>query len=260
MSIITDALEKVKKEAGEEQAQRIAPVSLDEPQVEVPEEKHTRRTLLSVVVVLLIAGGAVSAFFLARDLFGRRSSSDRSGGTAQVASLPQGEGPEVSPPRETEEPLPLPGTTPLEEPSPSAGPPEAPGTAPSPQPSPAEGPSLQKPEPSAPETIPPTTSPAATSGPQETTPTAPSGPTPEGATPSPKPDSVAPEPTAPPPPDPFAGIKLQGIMRFDPNALEVLINGKTLKVGDSIGGITVVKIEEDSVTLRSGTNEKTITY
>lgn len=245
MSTITDALEKRKKEAGENQVHELVPVSLDEPNIEVPEEKKAKRIVALVAVLLLVVGGVASAVILGKDLLGGKRSGDQGGGAAQVASLPQGEGPEISSAPETEEPLPLPGTSPTEEPSLAGTPPEAPETVPSPEPSPAEGPPLPKTEPPTPETI---------------SPTAPSGPTPEGATPAPKPDSVAPEPVVAAPPDPFAGIKLQGIIRFDPTTPEVLINGKTLKVGESLNGIKVVEIGEDSVKLRCGAIEKTLRY
>jgi len=85
-------------------------------------------------------------------------------------------------------------------------------------------------------------------------------PLPKPASPTPKKRAIPPERPSSPQTDPFAGIKLQGIILFDPENPEVLINGKSLKVGDSLNGIEVVEIGTNSVKLRLGTHEKTIRF
>jgi hypothetical protein len=67
------------------------------------------------------------------------------------------------------------------------------------------------------------------------------------ATPSGEVVSVA--PAAPPVPKPeFPTLKLQGIF-FRQSNPSVLINGKTLRTGERIEGVRIIKIERDNVTL-----------
>jgi len=80
----------------------------------------------------------------------------------------------------------------------------------------------------------------------------------EPALPEPTPtitQSVEPPATAP---DPFAGIAVQGIVRFDPSTPQVLINGQLLTVGQFLGGVEVLEIGGDSVRLRHDKAERII--
>jgi hypothetical protein len=237
MSTLTDAIEKRKKEAGEDETRELVPVSLDEPDVEVPNEKRSRRVGVLVVVLLLMAGVAVGSVFLFRELRGGKTPARRAGEPVRTASLSPAEEKEALA-REAEEPLPLPETPAGASAAPAEAPSPAPGTSPATQP-----------------TAPGTTRPAA-----ESPPTTAPAPRPEAASFAPPAPGAVSEPPEPPQADPFAGVKLQGIIHFDPATPEVMINGRTLKVGESLDGIEIVEIGTDSVKLRHGTIEKTITY
>ncbi len=224
MSTITDAIKKRKKEVGDEEVREIVPVSLDEPDVEVPNRDGIRR-IMGIVAVLLVAGAlAFGAVMLWEELGDGKQTS---GTGSQVAALPGGET-EGSGAREApEEAMPL--------------------TMPAPQPEKTAA-------------VSPSTMSTSRTPPREIGVEAPldAAPTPifEAPGESTKPAEL---PIALPP-DPFAGITLQGIMRFDPKSPEALINGKALKVGESIGDVKVVEIGEESVRLRCGNAEKVISY
>jgi len=239
MSTITDAIKKRKKEAGEEETQELIPVDLEEPDVEVPKEKSVRRVVFLTAACLLVAGAVVCAAILWKDMFGGKSVSDKTDQPVRAASLPRPEGSDVLPGREAEEALPLPEASPQPELAPAEKEPAKPEA-----PSPGRPPTPESPSP-------------------------PVGETPPSAAPTPPPKDAPtvekqPGTVSEPPPvakaDPFAGIKLQGIVRFNPTAPEVLINGKALKVGDSLDGIEVVEIGDAHVKLRHGNIEKTIRY
>lgn len=281
MSTITDAVKKRKKEVGEEGVQQIVPVSLEEPDVEVPKASGTRRAIQVVIVLLIVGAVGFGAVRLYKQ-FVRGRTPTRTAGD-RLASSPE---------REVEH---LPLDTGRQEalPSPAGAPERLPGSAPDKvvARAPEKAPELTLPG-SRPTTVfegPPAkalrapsdretavwTPPAQLTGPVATVP-------PVGAEKSPpkpvrelppKPAPVVPSGTGVVPqpaplgqaapaerPDPFAGIVLQGIFRFDPKSPEALINGKALKVGQSINGVEVVEIGTDSVKLRFGAVEKVISY
>lgn len=231
MSTITDALKKREKEVGQEEVQEIVPVSLDEPDVTVPKDRSARRIVGLAGVLLIVGGVAIIAMMLYNELWGGKSTD---GTGAQIASLRKPEGQNV----------PVEGVENEALPSPEA--------VPEPPVTPA-GIGSESPEARAPEVVP--------SGPVEVSPpemgverTAEAGATTAGV------QGIVPETPIELPPDPFAGITLQGIMRFDPTSPEALISGKSLKVGDSINGIEVVEIGDESVKLRFGSIERVISY
>ena len=220
-----------------------------------------------VGVLLLVAGGVVSAVIVWDKMLGGRSASKGPAEPPRTASLTQPEGEERLPGKEREKAPPLPGMisgpapkpaeTELEKPAAPSPRPEMNGAPPGAETVAERGdmpPSRvrEQPQPSAPEV----SSPPAAESPPAVSPTPP----PKVASPTPKKRADVPERPSSPQTDPFADIKLQGIILFDPENPEVLINGKSLKVGDSLTGIEVVKIGTDSVKLRYGTIEKTIRF
>jgi len=263
MSTITDAIKKRKKEAGEKEVEGLIPVVLDGPDVDVPEERSFRRSAFIAGVVLLVAAAAVSAVILYRGMLGRKAANKRAGAPPRTASLAQPEREVVAPGDETKEVLPLPKAvsgTPSSPAKAATRPPEPPPRPPGdesvvPRTRATTAPGPERPQPVR-EKAPPvakSASPPSQEAPPVTSPISPerTAPTDRG---------VVSKPAAAPQSDPFAGIKLQGIIRFDPAHPEVLINGKALKVGDSLSGIEVVEIGHDSVKLRYGSVEKTIRY
>lgn len=256
MSTITDAIKKRKKEAGEKEVEGLIPVVLDGPDVDVPEDRSFRRSAFIAGVVLLVAAAAVSAVILYRGVPGRRSASKRADTPPRTASLthPEREEMMAAPGDETKDVLPLPKTV--------SGPPSP---EPPPRPPDEESAVAQTKATAAPgddhplpvrEEAPPAAkgaSPPSQEAPPVVSPISP-------ARTAPTDRGVLSKPPATPQTDPFAGVKLQGIIRFDPAHPEVLINGKALKVGDSLNGIEVVEIGADSVKLRYGSVEKTIRY
>jgi hypothetical protein len=229
VSTITDALKKRQKEVGEEEVQEIVPVSLDAPDVTIPKEKRARRIAGLGGVLLIAAGVVIGAVMLYNELRGGKATEEAA---AQVASSPRPERENPPPSVAPEEALPLPQPKPDLAVKPAGIGSEVPKSS-------AAGVS-----PSAPLEEPPA---KADIGPEADL-------------------VIAQGPTAPAeapieaPPDPFAEITLQGISRFDPTSPEALINGKSLKVGDSINGIVVVEIGEESVKLRFGSIERVISY
>ncbi len=230
MSTITDALKKREKEVGQEEVQDIVPVSLDAPDVTVPKESSVRRIAGLGGILLIIGGVAISAAMFYNEFRGRKAAQEA---MAQVAP----------PGREVEAPQPEEATEgALPQPKPESGPsvtPEALGSE-------AAGPSVPAVTPSEPvkETPGEAVAELASEPPSTVTEV---------------PDAPAEAPIEAPP-DPFAGIALQGIVRFDPASPEALINGKSLRVGESINGIVVVEIGVESVKLRYGGIERVISY
>lgn len=233
MSIITEALKKRQKEVGPEEVQEIVPVSLDDPSIVIPRDRTAGRWV-SLAGIVLVAGIVVITVVMLSTEFLSGKPKEETGDSLASLPQPQEESIQVGQPQPSEQ-------TPPEnvsEPRPAATmttstPSETSLAKPSPmpareQPTPAVQPALTTAAEVLPETgissIPPT------------------------------------EPPVVPPPDPFAGITLQGIMWFDPTAPEALINGKTLKVGDSIDGIKVIQIGRESVRLRLGDIERVISY
>jgi hypothetical protein len=231
VSTITEALKKRQKEVGPEEVQEIAPVSLDDPSITIPQDKAAGRWI-SLAGVALVAGGVMigAAMIYTEFLSGKPEEDD----AAQLASLPETEEEAVLPgevqqaeltsPENATEALPAetftsvkPGETTVREPAPMP-----PIEGPTPAVLPVLGPAGEALPDTVVGSVPPT------------------------------------EPPVAPPPDPFAGITLQGIMWFDPASPEALINGKALKVGDSINGIKVVEIGKESVRLRLGSVERVI--
>jgi len=230
----------------------------------VPKDRSFRRSAFIGAGILLVAAAAVSAAILFRGMPARRSASKKGGAPPRTASLTQPAREEVmaAPGDETKEVLPLPKTV-------SGAPPSSAKAATPPEP---------PPRPLHEESVVPQTKATAAPGPERPqpvrektppvakTPSPPSQETPPVTSPispertAPKGPGVVSKPAAAPQTDPFAGINLQGIIRFDPAHPEVLINGKALKVGDSLNGIEVVEIGDDSVKLRHGSAEKTIKY
>ncbi len=281
MSTITDAVKKRKKEVGEEGVQQIVPVSLEEPDVEVPKASGARRAI-QVVIVLLVVGAAGFGAVTLYKQFVRGRTPTRTEGD-RVASLPEREA----------EGLPL-GTGRQEAlPSPAVSPERLPGRAPDKAvgrvPEKAPEPTLPASRPTSVVEGPPAKALSAPSNRETAVRTAPDqGKVPAATVPpvaaekslpkpvrelAPKPAPVVPSGTGVVPqpapvgqaapaerPDPFAGIVLQGIFRFDPKSPEALINGKALKVGESINGVEVVEIGTDSVKLRFGAVEKVVSY
>lgn len=233
MSIITEALKKRQKEVGSEEVQEIVPVSLDDPNIEIPHDRAVGRWISLAGIVLVAGIVVVVAGMLYTEFLSGKAREDSA---SYVASLPQPEEESI----QVGQPQRLESTAPenVPEPRPLAtvsG--SSPGETATPRPMPL--PLREEPPPAtasdtgrAAEALPDT-----------------------AITPAPPT-----EPPVAPPPDPFAGITLQGIMWFDPTAPEALINGKTLKVGDSISGITVVEIGRESVRLRLGDIERVISY
>jgi hypothetical protein len=254
MSTISDAIKKRKKEAGEKEVEGLIPVVLDEPDVDVPRERSFKRAAFIGTGILLVAAAAVSAVILFRGMPGRKSPSRKGEAPPRTASLrlPESEEGMAAPGDETNEALPLPemvtrppsgpGKTDVAPPEPPPGPP--PGEGAVAQTRPTAVPGRERPMPF-----------------RQEAPTAAKGAPPPAKRVEPGGSPISPEKSAAPPPtDPFAAIKLQGIIRFDPAHPEVLINGKALKVGDSLNGIEVVEIGDDSVKLRHGDIERTIRY
>jgi hypothetical protein len=58
-------------------------------------------------------------------------------------------------------------------------------------------------------------------------------------------------------PGPFPELRLQGIF-FRLNKPSVMINGRSLQVGDEVQGATVVKIERQSVVVEYNGQRKTM--
>lgn len=261
MSTITDAIKKRKKEGGEEEAEELVPMSLDEPDVDVPKDRSFRRIASLAAIVLLVGAVGGSAVMLYRGTLGRRSAGGKADKPVRTASLTQPERQEVLPAEEAHEAPPLPertsppmskpaGTEPEkdEAPSPLA---EVNGAAARAEAKAARedmSPSPVREEPQVP--APESPSPPAAKSPPAVSPTPP----------PPKERAIVPEAPATPETDPFAGIKLQGIMYFAPGTPAVIINGRALKVGDSLKGIEVVEIGADSVKLRYRNIERTIRY
>ncbi len=63
-----------------------------------------------------------------------------------------------------------------------------------------------------------------------------------------KPAPVAPPQLPQPPPNPTGALKLQGIL-YSATKPAAILNGRTVYVGDSIGGMTISKIAPDRVTV-----------
>lgn len=233
MSIITEALKKRQKEVGPEEVQEIVPVSLDDPNIEIPRGGAAGRWMSLAGIVLVAGVVVITVVTLYREFLGGKPNEETAGRLASVAQPEEGsiqvsqpQGPELTPPENVPETRPsetVTASTPAET------------TAATPSPTPAR----EQPNPAAP----PDSGTTA-----EVLPDTAIGPVPPT------------EPAVAPPPDPFAGIMLQGIMWFDPTAPEALINGKTLKVGDSINGIKVLEIGRESVRLRLGEIERVISY
>lgn len=233
MSIITEALKKRQKEVGPEEVQEIVPVSLDDPNIEIPRDRAVGRWI-SLAGVVLVAGVLV---IVSRTLFTEFLSGEPKEDVAvSVASLPQPEEENIQVGQSQRSEATAPEEVPEARPSAVLV-----GSPPSEPASPFRAPLPVRGEP-----------PRATPSDMGTVTEA----LPETAI-----TPVAPtEPPVAPPPDPFAAITLQGIMWFDPTAPEALINGKTLKVGDSIDGIKVIQIGRESVRLRLGDIERVISY
>lgn len=231
MSTITEALKKRQKEVGPEEVQEIVPVSLDDPSITIPRDRAAGRWISLAGVVFVAGAVMIGAAMLYTEFLSGKPEEDAA---AQVASLPETEE-DATPPAEGLQSELTPPEGVAE--SPSLGtfttikPGETTATQPAPM-APLEGPTRAVPPPSG------------TAG--ETSPDAVVG------------SAPAPEPPVAPPPDPFAAITLQGIMWFDPASPEALINGKALKVGDSINGIKVVEIGKESIRLRLGSIERVI--
>ncbi len=231
MSTITEALKKRQKEVGPEEVQEIAPVSLDDPSITIPKDRGAGRWI-SLAGIVLVAGGAViGAAMLYTEFLTGKPEEDAA---EQVASLPETEEETILPGEEQRAQLTLPENVTEARPAETFA-----GVKPGKAPAVGLSPSLTGEQP-------------APGGPTEPQPPAQADPLAGiGSVP-------APEPPVAPPPDPFAGITLQGIMWFDPASPEALINGKALKVGDSINGIKVVEIGKESVRLRLGSIERVI--
>jgi hypothetical protein len=231
VSTITEALKKRQKEVGPEEVQEIAPVSLDDPSITIPRDRAAGRWI-SLAGIILVGGCVViGAAMLYTEFLSGKPEEDAA---AQVASLPETEEETILPGEVQQAQLTPPETVTEARPAKTftgVKPGETTATQPAPM-APLEGPTRA--------VLPP----SGTAG--ETSPDAVIGSTP------------APEPPVAPPPDPFAGITLQGIMWFDPASPEALINGKALKVGDSINGIKVVEIGRESVRLRLRSIERVI--
>lgn len=71
------------------------------------------------------------------------------------------------------------------------------------------------------------------------------------APPRPPPPPIPTKSVVPPPAVEFPELKLQGISRGKKKTF-VTVNGKTLSLGDRIEGVTLLKIEADSVTVEKG--------
>ncbi len=252
MSTITDAIKKRRKEAGGKDADDFVPVDLDEPDVDVPKARGFGRiVILAAVLLLVVAAAVIGGVILYRGRPGERSAGKKPDEPTRTASLPQPDRQDVLPAGETEK---APPPKPVETVKPAPETPSSPTTA-------AETPSgpPAKPRPEiapTPQPVPEGPIPSVKESPPEVAPTAP----PEGPESAGKEREEVPLPLPAPETDPFAAIKLQGIIRFDPTAPEVLINGKVLKVGDSLNGIEIIEIAGESVKLRYKNIEKTIRY
>jgi len=250
MTTITDAVKKRKKEAGGEEAEELVPVDLDEPDVEVPKERRIWRIVALAAVVLLVGGAAVSAFIFLKGIFGGAPASRRTSEPSKVASLSRPGRQEGPSGKMSGEALPLPAAV-----SPTPG--RGTGAPQLTSPVTAETTSPPREAIAAGAAMPPARESSASPS-AESPPVVPARPAPDAAAPGTA--AIPSEPPAGPQADPFASVKLQGIIRFDPSAPEVLINGKSLRVGDSFDGIQVVEIGADSVKLRYRNVVKTIRY
>jgi hypothetical protein len=238
MSTITEAIEKRKKEVGKEEVDELVPLALEDMGVEIPKDHGARRVAMAALVLLLVVGGAFSAIKLFKDLRGNGSTASAGTGS-QVASLPGSQEHRIPP-----------GDHFNEETTPSQALPTS-----AERPAPVEEREQESPLPVKPSPRQAASVPTAAASSGGTPPSSP-----ETVLPGPEVPGDAPELPQEAQPDPFAGISLQGIMRFGPKGPQALINGQLLKVGDSLNGIEVIQIGQENVRLRCGNVEKAIGY
>jgi len=231
VSTITEALKKRQKEVGPEEVQEIVPVSLDDPSITIPRDRAAGRWISLAGMVLVAGCVVIGAAMLYTEFLTGKPEEDAA---AQVASLPETEEETILPGEGQQAGLTLPENVTEARPAATFASVKPGETTATEQ---ATPPVKEQPTPA----VLPVSGTAGQAAPQ----------TAIGSVPPP-------EPPVAPPPDPFAGITLQGIMWFDPASPEALINGKALKVGDSINGIKVVEIGKESIRLRLGSIERVI--